>query len=214
MFRLVRHDKMFSGDSSRLSPSRARRPAFTLTELLVVVALITIMGGTGIGMYANSYKRMMVERAARELMLMAQYGRVVAIEQHTQMTIAFDSTTNTFALTTVQWDAEQEEAVRVVVSNYYCKPFQIHPSVFIEQIAVGLDTANVSGTGGGATTTETAGISFYPNGTADMAVVQFGDGGTTHYTVSISPATGRVETVFGTADQIQPKVVDLEEPLR
>jgi hypothetical protein len=53
-------------------------------------------------------------------------------------------------------------------------------------------------------------IVFSPNGTAQMAVIQIGNG-KTHYTISVSAATGRAKMVYGTAEKVKPTSVDLDQ---
>jgi ribosomal protein L2 len=45
-------------------------------------------------------------------------------------------------------------------------------------------------------------IVFSPDGTAQPAVIQIGDG-KTHYTISISTATGRAKMYFGAAEDLK-----------
>ena len=56
-------------------------------------------------------------------------------------------------------------------------------------------------------------IAFSPDGTAQSAVVQIGDG-KNHITISISAATGRVKTHLGTAKEVKVGTIDLDEQWR
>ena len=181
-------------------------------ELLVVVALIALMGGTGMGMYASSQKRMQLEKAARDLVLTAQYGRIMAIEQQMPFSIEFDTETNSFALTAAQWDPESGESAKIVIDDYYCKPVQMAAHVQLEEFMVGSTQVDMSSSSMEAAKDEdTSGvIRFLPNGTADEAVIQLGDGNV-HYTVSIRANTGKATVIFGTAEMIESKVMDLDE---
>jgi hypothetical protein len=53
-------------------------------------------------------------------------------------------------------------------------------------------------------------IMFNPDGTADTAVVQIGDG-KNHYTVYLSAGSGRAEVCFGEAEEVRRKIIDLDE---
>ena len=53
-------------------------------------------------------------------------------------------------------------------------------------------------------------IVFSPNGTAQSAVIQIGDG-KNHYTTSICAATGRAKMEFGTAKEAKTGTIDLDE---
>jgi hypothetical protein len=52
-------------------------------------------------------------------------------------------------------------------------------------------------------------IVFSPNGTAQSAIIQIGDG-KNHYTVSICAATGKAKMHFGTAEKVEVSTIDLD----
>ena len=54
------------------------------------------------------------------------------------------------------------------------------------------------------------GRSFSPDGTAQTALVQIGDG-KNHLTVSISAVTGRSKVYSDTADNVKSDTIDLDE---
>ena len=53
-------------------------------------------------------------------------------------------------------------------------------------------------------------IVFRPDGSAESAVVQFGDGDT-QYTVAILASTGKANLTVGTADEVNVAVIDLDQ---
>ena len=93
----------------------------------------------------------------------------------------------------------------MVVRDYYCKPVTLEGDVTFEAVNIatlaGEQTEDVE---------RQQTITFLPSGSAESAVVQFGDG-ETHYTVSIIASTGKAGLQVGTAEEIKIAVVDLDE---
>jgi hypothetical protein len=56
---------------------------------------------------------------------------------------------------------------------------------------------------------EGASILFRPDGTAQAAIVQIGDG-KTHFAIAISPATGLAKITSGTSEDISIGIMDLD----
>ena len=54
---------------------KAKECGFTLVEVLVVVVIIGLLGGLGGGVYIGTYKKLLVEKAARDFFLTAKYAR-------------------------------------------------------------------------------------------------------------------------------------------
>lgn len=180
-----------------------RVKGFTLTEVLLVVVIIALVGGIGGGIYVGTHKRMLVEKAARDFLLTAQYARIMAIEQGSRYMLQLDAANNGFWLTTSQWDEESGSSTQVIVQDYYCRPVELAGEVKFEDVRivpVGLETAQ---------TDEVDAIVFLPSGTASSAVVQIGDG-KTHYAISIDAATGKATMYFGTTEKIKMNSVDLD----
>jgi prepilin-type N-terminal cleavage/methylation domain-containing protein len=202
------------------------RGGFTLTEMLLVVVIIALVGGVGGGIYVGTHKRMLVEKAARDFLLTAQYARIMAIEQgsrymlrigavrepplHAAPVSSVEDRNGGFWLETLQWDEEARSSTQVIVQDYYCRPVEFTGDVKFEDVRivpVGLETAE--GRGGSRTARTGDTIVFSPSGTAYAAVVQIGDG-KTHYAISIDAATGKTTMYFGLAEKIKASSVDLD----
>jgi len=181
-----------------------RRGGFTLTEMLLVVMIISLIGGAAGGVYVGTHRRMLVDKTARDFLLTAQYARIMAVERRECYTMQLDLANNKFWLATWQWDAQAQGTKQIIVRDPYCKPVELTGDVKFEDVVVaplGVETRQE--------TDEENGIVFLPDGTAQSAVVQIGDG-KTHYAISISAATGKATMYFGTVKEVETTSVDLD----
>jgi prepilin-type N-terminal cleavage/methylation domain-containing protein len=182
-----------------------KRRGFTIAELLLVVLIIGLIAGAGTGLYVGSFRNMQVKKAALDFMLMAQYARLMAMERQAPYTMVLDPNNLGFSLTTLQWDQTNQQEALETIRDMYCKPVQLEGGVKLEVVDV---MPGLSGTETSSPDSQT--IAFSPNGTAQAAVVQIGDG-KTHYTVSINAATGRAKLYSGTTENVKVLTTDLDE---
>ena len=170
----------------------------------MVVVIIGLITGAGAGLYVGTFRKMQAEKAAYDFFLAAKYARLMAVEKQSQCKMELDLANRGFYLTTVLWDQDSGQAQQEIVKNMYCKPVQFQGDVFFESVDIvpsGWETQSAG--------EEQQTIIFSPKGTAQASVVQIGDG-KTHYTISISPATGRAKMFSGTAENVTVGTVDLE----
>jgi len=168
---------------------------FTLVELMLVIAIIVMLGSAGAGMYAGSYKKLLVEKAARQFLLMARYAKIAAVEQQQVYDLELDKDKG-FLLTTTQPNEVTGQTEKTIIKNYYCRPVEFEGDVKFEEAKLAEVTAEPLSEEGPEHK-----ISFLPNGTAQSAVVQIGDG-KTHYTISIVASTARAILYWGPADKV------------
>ena len=200
----------FGSDKMKMQLSRgwsgSQLRGFTLAEILVVVIIIVLIAGVGGGIGVVRYRKMQVEKAAQEFMLAARYARMAAIERQAACIIELDKEESRFAVVTYGIDAETGQTGTIPVpGSYFKRPVELGGDVSFEQVRVA-PLGQISA----AEEYEETMIMFLPNGTADAALVQIGDG-KTHYTASISAATGRTRLHAGTADEVGSPTTDLDE---
>ena len=179
--------------------------AFTIAEVLLVVVLIVLIAGAAGGIYVGTYKKALVEKAARDFLLAAKYARISAIEQQTRCMMKLDAVNNGFLLLRDEINEETEETEQMVIRDVYFKPVQFGDGVNFEKISiepaeseqtVEPEMQNV--------------IAFSSDGTAQAAVIQIGNG-KTHYTAQISGVTGRTKIYEGTVENITADTIDLDK---
>jgi len=199
---------------------KKQRYGFTVAEMLLVVVIIALIASVGGGIYVGTYKRMLVEKAARDFVLAAKYARIMAIERQIPYRIKLsaagsadgtEAANNGFGLLIDEFNQETEQTEQVIVRDLYFKPVEFTGDVKFEGV-------QISRTGGQVTTEtdEPGEIVFSPTGTAQSALIQIGDG-KNHYTISISAATGKATMYFGTAEKVKEEVrigsIDLDQEL-
>ena len=197
---------------------QTQRYGLTIAEMLVVAVIIALVASVGGGIYVGTYKRMLVEKAARDFVLAAKYARIMAIEQQRPYKIklsvacaadATEAANNGFGLVIDEFNQETEQTEQVIVRDLYFRPVEFAGDVKFEGVQI-----TPAGWEAATETDEAGEIVFSPSGTADSAAIQIGDG-QNHYTVSISAATGRATMYFGTAEKVKEEVkigtIDLEK---
>ena len=170
----------------------------------MVVVIIGLLASAGTGLYVGTFRKMQVEKASYDFFLTAKYARLMAVEKQSHYKMELDQANNGFYLTTVLWDEESGQSQQEIVKNLYCRPVEFQGEVIFESVNIvpsGWETQSVN--------EELQTITFSPNGTAQASVVQIGNG-KTHYSISISPATGRAKMFFGTAENVTVGTTDLE----
>ena len=181
---------------------KAKRCGFTLVEVLVVVVIIALLGGLGSGIYVGTYKRMLVEKAARDFVLAAKYARIMAIERQRPYRIELDTANGGFCLACDELNVETQQTEQTIVRDLYSKPVEFVGDVKFEDM-------QITPLGSESSDQETA-IVFLPNGTAQSAVIQIGDG-QNHYTISICAATGKAAVHRGMAEEVETGTIDLDK---
>jgi len=190
------------GCARRHPPSRLW--GFTLTEILLVVAIIAMVGGLGGGYCIGSYKRLLVEKAARQFLLMAVYARIMAIEQQRPYELQLDAGNKGFLLMTTEMNPDTGLTERTIVKDFYCRPVEFEGDVKFEDVR--LETALG---GPEASDDMEQKIVFLPSGSAESAVLQIGDG-KSHYTIAVVAATGKATLYAGEAKDAKTGSMDLD----
>ncbi len=184
---------------------RDTRYGFTLVEVLVVVVIIGLLGGLGGGIYVGTYKKLLVEKAARDFFLTTKYARIMAIEKQRQYKIVLDTANNGFHLVTTQLDEEGGQTEQMIVRDSFCKPVAFDDEISFEDIKI----APISIVTATEEDEDEQSVVFSANGTARTAVIQIGNG-KTHYTITISAATGKAKVYDGIAEDVDVGVIDLD----
>lgn len=185
---------------SRTGQRVVGRAGFTLIELLVVSVLIVLLSGATLRVSMRMHQRMLVESKARQVYMAAKYARLFAVEQQRACRLVLNRELGNFCV----MGRLGAQAQETPLSNPFTRPGQLDAGVEFEKIAI-IPSASARSTD----ESEMQTVYFLPDGTADGAVLQIGNG-TTHYSICISPATGRAQVVQGTLDQAPIDIVDLD----
>jgi len=177
--------------------ARGEACGFTIAEILIVAAIIALMAAAGGGIYIGTYRHGLVKKCARDFLLTARYARIVAVEHQAPCRLEIDEENGRFWLSVDMPNEEGEETERLIVRDFYSKPVELGGDVRFESVQVQ------------SVDLEQREIVFRPDGSAESAVIQIGDGDN-HYSVSISAATGKAKVYFGTSDEVEVSSIDLD----
>jgi len=177
---------------------------FTLIEILLVVAIIAMVTGLGSGYCVGTYKKLLVEKAARQFLLMARYGRIMAIEQQRPYELLIDPNNQGFLLATAQMNPETGESQKTIVRDFFCKPVQFEGDVKFEDVQLTMYAEGAPSDGGPEQR-----IVFLPNGSAESAILQIGDG-KSHCSIAVVAATGKASLYPGVITDVKTASVDLD----
>ena len=175
---------------------------FTLIEILLVVAIIALLAAAAGPIFIGTYKRHSIEKSARQLLLAAKYARTIAIERQASCYLRLDKDKHRYTISMQVPDRDADRMVETVIKDNYFKPTELGKSITFEKIAVAPRRIQSEPAAPDA-------ITFYSDGSADMALVQIGDG-RRHYHLRIAAATGRGRLQRGPADEAKPDIIDLD----
>lgn len=165
----------------------------------MVAAMIALLtSATFIG-YAQTWRHWSLRQNARQLYLAARYARVLAISSQQPCQLIIDRQNGAFYVAQESAESKQVE----IVSGLWSRPVTLAEAVTFERV--------VSAGLGGAEEAASA-ITFRPDGSADAAMVQVGNGDR-HFTVQISAATARATLLEGAVESYVPDQIDLDEML-
>lgn len=179
--------------------SRRNDSGFTLVELLAVSVIVALLASIAISSGHGTYKRLLVERAAKEVYFAAKYARLLAIEKQVKCRLILDEEENTLCLALVNNGIGAEDME--VISNQYSKPVKFETGVKFEKISI----VSMKETSEDETV-----VTFRPDGTADTAIIQIGDD-KNKFTVYIMASTGRAKVLLGLAEDLPVDIIDLDE---
>jgi prepilin-type N-terminal cleavage/methylation domain-containing protein len=193
-----------------LKKQRRQIDGFTLVELTAAAALFALLTAAAFITYAQTWRHWALRQNAQKFYLTARYARVLAIESQRACQLVINPDSKTYYI--VQEPEKIGQAVlrnepvslgtgqASMVSNLWHHPTKLDDAVSFDRVLT-LQTVSTGLPGG---------ITFRPDGSADAAMVQLGNGDR-FYTVQISAATARVTLVAGAAEFFEPDQIDLDD---
>jgi prepilin-type N-terminal cleavage/methylation domain-containing protein len=185
-----------------------RPRGFTLTELLAVIAVVALAASLGGTSMVNTYRRLVVEKGARDVFSLMRYAKVAAVEYQSTVFLNIDSEQNQAWLEADRTDPLTGLRQREIIRNSFCKPVKLASGVAFQNL-LSL-TPGDEETAGSETAEGDEGIRFLPNGTAMDAAVQIGND-RYQYTVVLAAATGRARLQTGPIQDLSPTTIDLDQ---
>ena len=163
-----------------------------------MAALIAMLFSVSIASYGRTFNRWAVEQNARQLYMAAKSARMHAVEYKQECTLVLDQENGQFFLMVKGTNDESSEEEISLVSTPWSRTVQLHSHVSFETVKIAGQYEDFEG-----------GIVFRPDGTADNAAIQLGDG-KVHYTVMINGGTSRARLLEGEAEELQTDQIYLD----
>jgi len=162
---------------------RARPGAFTLVELLVVVAILAVMGGlVGLGLW-HTADRLRLKNAAGMIVALARYSRAAAVAEGCAYRLGLDLDEGLVWVET-ETDADTGSGRFAAVETDKGRPRKLPRGVHIASFLGGGDVEAQSGE---------QYITFDPGSSATRSMVRLGDDHERVWTLLVSGATGLVK---------------------
>ena len=179
-----------------------RRSAFTLVELMVVMAIMAILAGMAVPQFFGRSRAVALRQAARQLLDAARYAQHLAVTQRRHFRLVLDEREGSFEI------QGQDKPQRQPDSYLKLKYGVIRAGRLPEGVRFG-DIRIDSGEGTTTADWDEQFIAFTPTGGADAAIIQIASEKTV-YSLLISSTTGRATLVRGAADQLPNDRQDLD----
>ena len=186
-----------------LAASRPQRRAFTLVELIVVVAIIAVLAALIAPRMFGLRGPARLRQHTRSFLATARYARDYAVTRRRKCRLTIDTAKQTYVLTQ-QKDAEHDPIEFVALNANLGKAQQLPDGLRFGPLRV------EPLPGRPKTDLRTDYIDFDPTGRADSAVVQITDG-TRTYSVVIAPHTARARLVENAVSKLPNDRLDLDE---
>jgi prepilin-type N-terminal cleavage/methylation domain-containing protein len=189
---------------------RGSRPGgFTLTELLAVIAVVALAASLGGTSMVNTYRRLVVEKGARDVFSLMRYAKVAAVEYQSTVLLQIDQEQNRAWLEADLTDALTGLRQREIIRNSFCKPVTLGSGVTFQNLFSLTSEEEGTAEMEAETAEGDGGIRFLPNGTATDVAIQIGNA-KYQYTVVLVAATGRARLQTGPIQDLPPTTIDLD----
>ena len=188
---------------TRTSITNRLHKGFTVLELLIVVVIVALAAGLSVGYFAGTYNNMLLRKNARDIVGMAKYARLRAIESHSRTKIVFDQTQGKICLSADQEDVGGQ-INEIMVNESYCRAITLLDGIYLGRIRIEPAFGY-----GGDEGMEGQSIKFYPDGKCNKSIVELTDG-KGMYSVLIYPQSGRVAVEHGAIEILDDEVIDLD----
>ncbi len=124
-----------------------RRPAFTLIELIVVLAIVGILAATAIPRFSSADVMQRADAAARRIVDDVNYARRYAYQTGVEFTIGFNVAADTYQLTGIP-DPDRPGQTYVVSLGEYPYEARLVSANFSGNLKVAFDAYGIPDNGG------------------------------------------------------------------
>ena len=166
--------------------------AFTVVELIVVIAMLSVLAGMTVMRLGGRSRSGRLREASRRLLTTAQYARDFATTRRRACRLIFDP--NGGYSLAYQADPHHNPSEFRPISSGLARPEQLTEPLRLSKIRV------VHRSDSGQDTSESF-ITFEPTGLADGAIIEITDG-RRKFSLLIEPHTGRAKLVEGEVEEL------------
>ena len=181
--------------------SKTGNRAFTVVELIVVIAILSVLAGMTVLRLGGRAGSGRLREASRRLLTTAQYARDFATTRRRACRLIFDP--NGGYSLAYQADPYKDPGKYSPISSGLAKPERLTEPVRLSKVRV-MNRSFIN-----YETTPQSFVTFEPTGLSDGAIIEITDG-KRKFSLLIEPHTGRAKLVEGSVDELPNGRKDLD----